>query len=133
MKRLVVLISLVALSSLAFAAPALAAAPPPNDTYAGRVTVEPLPFSASLDTSGATSDADDVDINTFCGAPATDASVWYEFTATADATILVDVSASSYSAGVFVGTGSRGSFVGVACRYGLRCRKWEDVHDPCVR
>jgi hypothetical protein len=116
MKRLAVLISVVALWSMAFAAPVLAA-PPSNDTYAGRTTVgQPLPFSASLDTSQATSDADDVDINNIgCGAPAIEASVWYEFIATADATILIDVSASDYSAGVFVGTGSPGSFVGVAC------------------
>jgi hypothetical protein len=69
-----------------------------------------------VDTTDATSDPDDVDINnSFCGAPATDASVWYEFTATADGGILVDVSASSYPAGVFVGIGSPGSFSPEAC------------------
>lgn len=115
MKRLVVLISLVALSSLAFAAPALAAAPS-NDTYANRIVIGALPFSDSVDTTDATSDADDVDINdNFCGAPATDASVWFELTATADSLILVDVSASDYPAGVFVGTGSPGSFSPETC------------------
>ena len=109
MKRLVVLISLVALTSLSFAAPVLAAAPS-NDIYTGRTVIGSLPFSDSLDTTEATTDADDVEANTNCGAPATDASVWYELTATADALLLVDVSASDYSAGVIVATGSPGTF-----------------------
>jgi hypothetical protein len=114
MKRLLVLLSVVALWSLAFATTALAAAPG-NDTYAGRVTVGVLPFSDSLDTTEATSDADDAEANANCGAPATDASVWYEFTAPADTNILVDVSASDYSAGVIVVSGSPGSFVLQGC------------------
>lgn len=119
MKRLVVLISTVALSSLAFAAPVLAAAPS-NDTYAGRTVIGSLPYADTVDTTDATSDADDVDINnSFCGAPATDASVWYEFTATTDGGIIVDVSASSYPAGVFVGTGSPGNFSPEACAPGV--------------
>lgn len=117
MKRLVVLLSVVALWSLAFATPALAAAPS-NDTYAGRAPVGPLLFSDSLDTSEATSDADDVEANTNCGAPATDASVWYEFTPAADGNILVDVSASDYSAGIIVVSGSQGSFVLQSCGQG---------------
>lgn len=117
MKRLTVLISLIGLFSLAFAAPVLAAAPS-NDTYAGRVDVTgSLPFGDSLDTTEATTDADDVEANDldFCGAPATDASVWYELTAAADSSILVDVSGSTYSAGVIVATGSPGSFSFVTC------------------
>jgi len=113
MKRLVVLISVVALSSLAFAAPVLAVAPS-NDTYAGRDVIGGLPFSDSVDTTDATTDADDVEANAGC-APATDASVWFELTATADAQLLVDVSASDYSAGVVVATGSPGSFVQQSC------------------
>lgn len=118
MKRLAVLISLITLFSLAFAAPTLAAAPS-NDTYAGRTVISTLPFTDTVDTTDATTDADDVDINnSFCGAPATDASVWYELTATADGLLLVDVSASSYPAGVFVGTGSPGNFSPEACAPG---------------
>ena len=118
MKRLAVLISLMALFSLVFAAPTLAAAPS-NDTYAGRTAIGSLPFADTVDTTDATSDPDDVDINnSFCGAPATDASVWYELTATSDGAIIVDVSASSYPAGVFVGTGSPGSFSPEACAPG---------------
>jgi hypothetical protein len=113
MKRLAILSSLLMIVSLAFAAPVLAAAPA-NDVYAGR---EPIAIGADLtvDTSEATTDADDAEMNVPCGAPAMDASVWYEFNAAADAFIGIDVSESSYSAGVFVATGSPGSFEVLAC------------------
>jgi hypothetical protein len=100
--------------SLTLAAPVLGAAPS-NDTYAGRTVIGSLPFSESLDTSEATTDADDDELNAQCGAPQTDASVWYELTPTSDAVVLVDVSGSDYPAGVLVGTGSPGSFSIVAC------------------
>jgi len=98
--------------TLAFAAPVLAA-PPSNDDYAGR---EPIAVgdSFTLDTTEATTDADDAEANVDCGAPATDASVWYELTGS-DVTVLVDVSASDYTAGVIVVTGSPGSFSLVTC------------------
>ena len=113
MKRLAILSSLLMIISLGAATPVLAAAPA-NDVYAGR---EPIAVGDSLtvDTSQATTDADDTELNTGCGAPATDASVWYELTATADTFIAIDVSASTYSAGVAVATGSPGSFEVVAC------------------
>jgi hypothetical protein len=100
--------SMALLLSLAFATPAFAAAPT-NDAYAGRTVIPSLPYTATLDTSEATTDAADVELNE-CGAPATDASVWYEFTAPVDMAVLVDVSASDYSAGVFVATGEPGAF-----------------------
>jgi hypothetical protein len=115
MKRVLVLISVIALWSLAFATPALAAAPG-NDTYAGRIDVTgSLPFSDTVDTTEGTTDADDAEANASCGAPATDASVWYELTAAADGGIIVDVSGSDYSAGVIVATGSPGNLVTEAC------------------
>lgn len=101
----------------AFAVPAYAA-PPGNDTYDGRVVVPGLPYTATLDTSEATTDAVDADLNSNCGAPATDASVWYELTAAADGGIVVDVSKSSYSAGALVATGSPGAWNLVACAPG---------------
>lgn len=113
MKRLAILTSLLMIVSLAIAAPVLAAAPL-NDVYSGREVIS-VGFTASVDTTEATTDADDVEMNAACGAPAMDASVWYELTATADAFIGVDVSGSTYSAGVFVATGSPGSFSVVAC------------------
>jgi uncharacterized protein DUF6299 len=91
------------------AAPALAAAPS-NDTFATAAAIGAIPFSTSLDTTQATTDADDVSANSNCGAPATDASVWYSLAATTDGGVIVDVSASSYSAGVIVVTGAPGTF-----------------------
>lgn len=104
-----------ALTSITMAgSPALAAAPG-NDSYAGAVAITSLAFNTSLDTTEATTDADDVELNAACGAPATDASVWYSFTPSADTALVADVSSSSYSAGVIVATGAPGSFALVAC------------------
>jgi hypothetical protein len=78
---------------------------PTNDVFAGPLVVPGLPFSEVADTTEATTDADDAQLNTFCGAPATDASVWYAFTPAVDTQVVVDVSGSNYSAGIIVSTG----------------------------
>jgi hypothetical protein len=113
MKRLAIVTSLLMIASLTLAAPVLAAAPG-NDVYTGAIAVS-AGYSATLDTSEATTDANDVEINANCGAPATDASVWYTLTSATDAWFAVDVSASDYSAGVAVASGSPGSFELQAC------------------
>lgn len=95
-------------------APAVAA-PPGNDVYSGAEPIAAVPFSTTLDTTEATTDADDAELNATCGAPAMDASVWFTFTPTADEVYLADASASDYSAGVFVATGAPGSFEVLAC------------------
>ena len=112
MKRLAIPSSAVLLFTVAFASPVLAA-PPANDTYAGRVPIAAIPFHTTQDTTEATTDADDAEMNV-CGAPAMDASVWYEIAGT-DEQLLVDVSASDYSAGVFVAVGAPGTFEVVNC------------------
>jgi hypothetical protein len=112
MKRFGILTSLFMAASLAFAAPVLAAAPA-NDTYAGRTVIGSVPLSASVDTTEATTDADDAIDG--CFPPATDASVWYELTAASDGGLVVDVSGSTYSAGVTVATGSPDGFALVTC------------------
>lgn len=94
--------------------PAVAAVPS-NDQFTGAEVVGGVPFTTSLDTTEATTDADDDELNATCGAPAMDASVWYSFTAAADEAYVADASASDYSAGVFVATGSPGSFEVLAC------------------
>jgi hypothetical protein len=91
------------------------AAVPTNDTYPGAIPIGALPFTTTLDTTEATTDADDANANDTCGAPATDASVWYALSSGVDGAALVDVSASSYSAGVLVVTGAPGAFQIVAC------------------
>jgi hypothetical protein len=114
MRRLAVLTGVVAIMSLGLAGPALAAAPG-NDTYATRQSITSLPFTNSLDTSEATTDALDAEANAECGAPATDASVWYELIPDADAHVLLDANASDYAVGLIVLTGAPGSFTTQAC------------------
>lgn len=98
----------------AWSAPALAAAPG-NDTYGGRTVVGAFPYSTQADTTEATTDSDDTPIRNQCGAPATDSSVWYEFSTGTSATLFADVTASSYTAGVAVAVGAPGSFEVLAC------------------
>ena len=99
---------------LAFSAVPAQAAAPSNDLYAGRVAVGAVPFTQSVDTTEATTDADDADLNANCGAPATDASVWYEFTPSADGDYLVGLSAD-YSAGAIVASGGPGAWQVEGC------------------
>jgi len=95
-------------------APAWAAAPA-NDEVAGAVAVS-LGDHITLDTTEATTTAADAALNTDsdCGAPATDASVWYSYTAAADGGVVLDASSSDYSAGfmLFEGTPTADSFLG---------------------
>jgi hypothetical protein len=104
----------VALAAFVVAVPA-AAAVPANDTFTGAVVISALPFSDTLDTAEATTDADDAEATAGCGAPATEASVWYAFTPASSTGVRVDVSASNYTAGVQVVRGSPGSFSRLAC------------------
>ena len=91
------------------------AAPPANDTYRGRTVITALPFTTTLNTTQARTGPLDAEMNRDCGAPATDASVWYQHRAAANGFLLADVSASNYTAGVIVATGAPGSFQLVAC------------------
>lgn len=89
---------------------ATGAAVPSNDTFAGATAIAALPLVQTVDTTEATTDADDAETNANCGAPATEASVWYAFTPASNQFVVVDVSRSSYSAGAIVATGAPGSF-----------------------
>lgn len=94
---------LAVLTSFAIGVPAASAAAPSNDTEAGATTIAALPFSETVDTSQATTDADDTAINAQCGAPVTNGSVWYSFTAPAGIDgIVVDVSQSDFNAGAII-------------------------------
>jgi hypothetical protein len=103
----------LALSVLGVSAPAALAAPPTNDAFANATPVA-VGFSEVLDTTEATTDGDDAQLNESCGAPATDASVWYVLDGS-ETEVVVDVSQSDYSAGVLVGIGNQGSLQTVAC------------------
>ncbi len=106
----VVTASLFAFTALA---PVALAAAPGNDVIAGATTAA-IGFSEVLDTTEATTDADDAQLNVECGAPATDASVWYTLDG-ADQGVIVDVSSSDYSAGILVGIGLPGALGIVTC------------------
>lgn len=106
---------LVATLVVTAAAPAYAAAPA-NDTLDGAVAIASLPFSTTLDTTEATTDRGDAAANPpECGAPATDATVWYDLTLADGDIVVADVSGSDYSAGVLVVTGDPDSFAFVTC------------------
>jgi hypothetical protein len=102
-------VAVVTAAGLLYSGSTAWAAVPTNDTIAGATPISALPFTATLDTTQATTDADDASLNANCGAPATEASVWYSYTAPADGAVIIDVSQSSYSAGVIVASGTPGS------------------------
>ena len=112
--RIAGMAALIFTTIVATGGPAFAAVPG-NDTYAGRTVVGSIPFTDQVDTSAATSDANDSQLNAQCGAPAVDASVWYQVTATSSSGLAADVSGSNYSAGVIVATGAPGNWTVVAC------------------
>ena len=66
MRRSALLITIVALASLGLAVPVLAAAPS-GDLYATRTAIATLPFSESVDTTEATTDANDTEVAVGCG------------------------------------------------------------------
>lgn len=99
------------LGTVGLGAPALAAAPA-NDEVAGAVAVV-LGEHVTQDTTEATTTAADADLNANCGAPVTNASVWYSYTPDADGGVIFDMSSSDYSGGflVFEGTPTADSLV----------------------
>jgi hypothetical protein len=109
------------LGGLATASPAAAAVAPPNDTTGGATVVASLPFSDTVDTTGATTDADDAQANasnpdcTNPFSPNLNNSVWYKFTAGTEGGFAADVTGSDYFAGVAIATGTPGALTVVAC------------------
>lgn len=89
------------------AGPALAAQPG-NDDYPGRVTLAgALPLDYTQDTTEATPGPDDAALVAGCeGAPPTDASVWFEYTAGQSGGLALDMTASDYAAGAVIATGN---------------------------
>jgi hypothetical protein len=111
------LVASVAILTLGVSPAVVLAAAPNNDTFGG-ATVASVGFSETIDTSEATTDADDAQLNASCGAPATDASVWYAIDGS-DQVVIVDISASDYTAGALVGVGTQGNLETVACGPGM--------------
>jgi hypothetical protein len=108
--------AVLVLSMGGLAGSAAAAGPPPNDTIGGAIVVPSLPFTDTMGTRAATTDADDAQVNASCGAPLTNNSVWFTFTAGASDTLLsVDTTGSTFSSGVIIATGTPGSLTTQAC------------------
>jgi hypothetical protein len=99
---------------LPFLATAASAAPPSNDTAAGATPVT-LGQTYTQDTTEATTDALDAALNTQCGAPFTNASVWFTYTDTTGAGFLADMTASDYSGGFMITEGDPNNGTLVAC------------------
>ena len=104
----------VAFLLLPFTATAAFAAAPPNDTAAGATPVS-LGQTYTQDTTEATTDALDASLNAQCGAPFTNASVWFTYTDTTGAGFLADMTASDYSGGFMIAEGDPADGNLVAC------------------
>jgi hypothetical protein len=108
-------LSALLMSAVGVASPAWAAAPG-NDDIGGAVAItEPLPFTTSESTVEATTSAAETALNNFCGAPALEHGVWFSLTPTVDEFLAVDVTASDYSAGILVLTGTPGNLTPINC------------------
>src|SRR5262245_40697622 len=89
---------LLGVATLLPAVPEAYAAPPTNDEPAGATLLGPVPFHVEQDTTEATTSSEEAALNDFCGAPAFEHAVWFKATPTVEADVVVDVTASSYSA-----------------------------------
>jgi hypothetical protein len=99
----------VSISLLCLSAGIVAAAPPGNDDISNATEITALPFSDSIDTSEATTAADDP--NCFGQGP----TVWYVYTPSADQTLLADTFGSDYDTTLSAYTGSPGDLEQIAC------------------
>lgn len=98
-------IAIVAAAALVpLTATAALAAPPGNDTPDGAIALS-LGDTVKQDTTKATTDAQDAKLNQNCGAPYTNASVWYTYKPSSDGGFIVDMSKSDYSGGFMVFAG----------------------------
>jgi hypothetical protein len=116
-----VLVTLLAISAFALGATPALAAPPSNDTIAGATAIAGLPFSATVQSTEATTDADELAAAAPCldlGAPAVEKAVWYTYTASTDATLLIDATASDYPTGIAVYNGPPSAETFVTCAPG---------------
>jgi hypothetical protein len=91
------------------------AGPAPNDTPTTATVVTALPSTITQDTTGATTDALDASLNADCGAPVTNASVWFAYTDPDGGGVVADMSASSYTGGFIVTEGGPAAGNLVAC------------------
>jgi hypothetical protein len=105
MKRHLVIVGMAAAILML---PSTALAQPASDDFGSATTViEPLPFSHSTSTVGATS----ADTDPPCGG----ATVWYAYTPSTSGRIAADTIGSDYDTTLWVGTGSPDELVTIGC------------------
>lgn len=102
---------------------AAAALAPDNDVRAGAIQISGIPFAHTQDTSEATVDAGEDVARDLClgvGAPAFEHAVWFRADVTESGTrqLIVDVTASSYGAGIAVLQDTSDGLVPIACQGG---------------
>jgi hypothetical protein len=101
----------VASALIALGASSALAAVPANDDVGSATAIGGLPFSDSLNTAEATTQADDPLECIGAGH-----SVWYTFTSAVDVSIGVDTFGSDFDTVLSAYTGSQGSLTEIACR-----------------
>ena len=111
--------AMVAMALIPLAAASATAAPPANDEAAGAVALS-LGDRVVQNTTEATTNAGDDALNASCGAPATNATVWYKYTPAVDRPFVLDKSSSDFGGGflVFEGTPTAGIPPDVRARVG---------------
>jgi len=104
---------IVVVASLAtmFGAQVAQAAAPSNDDFANATTVtEPLPYTATVDTTQATVEGTDPSCNF-----GPENTVWFAYTPSASGFVQANTLGSDYDPTLWVGTGAPGSFSVVGC------------------
>lgn len=104
-----VLVTLALLTFSVFIPSAAQAAAPANDEIGAATAIGSLPFSDALDTSEATTAADDP----FCAGNGH--TVWYTFTPSADIRLDANTFGSSHDTTISMYTGSPGALTQIAC------------------
>jgi hypothetical protein len=108
-------------ASTVVASPA-SAQPPPNDSIGGATVISALPFTDEVDTTEATTDTVELAAAQPCvdfGAPAIEKAVWYTGTSQTGGQVIVDVTASDYSAGIAVYAGPPSAATFLTCAPGV--------------
>lgn len=93
--------ALAAVALVPLTATAALAAPPNNDHPGGAIPLK-LGQTVKQDTTQATTGSLDAKLNEWCGAPYTNASVWYSYTPSEDGGFVLDMTKSDYSGGFLV-------------------------------
>ena len=89
--------------------------PPSNDDFDSPININTVPDSKSMNTEGATSDADDPEVSD-CNLGTGEATVWYEYTHTGtNPAISFDTKPASYDTFIAVWTGTRTDLTLIAC------------------